>query len=926
MRTLVFESAEALTPVKYGEWPGSRENNLYWYAKAEFNVDEAPCDFSMKVAVDREYKIYLNSDLVVEQRNHFNGGKYLFGQHWYTRNHPCGESTEERKPCFIGGGQNKIKNGRNIIEVVVRSDVNGTKDYVFFHPFIMLEILDAEGRVVVASGPTWKISELHFWRETIALAISITHEKVYPVHTAKHGVGGIPEPVKLFTPFLLDINSFPPLYEWTDFPVENRKHRRGKVISTGQCLFSSQALVFRISEIFKLSENAVLTVEIDSSEGMVIPVSMSAMCQCEIFVNGVFIASRDTLPGACLMRQYNYASPAFELTLAKGINKLEIRFGEGHKRFIKWAEKYAGIFNIAGLDFKIIPHGAKIGRCSVEASEIQPHLYDEALCDVLSAKGHLEKDDGGIFDISVDGIVLEAAKASVKNYAILDFGATIKAELSFKIKADSGGKIYLAYGIMDESGASDCSRNGRKAVDVIEVTAGESVYRTWERRVFVYLDIVFEGFDGRVEIKDFLADEKIFYGAQNINFSTSDILMNNIFKSGVRTAQLCCDEIYMDNPEREHGQWVDNLHHISGAGYYIFGETLKPAKTLKEFMFLQYPDGQLPGHSGAWGGRTPLQGHIALYIQALWRYYMFTGDRDTLVTLYPGILRIIDFWSGFLNSDGLLENLETLFIDWGVHIYSYCPEVSDPPPVGVNTAMNAYYLRCLRIVSELAEYLGDTSNKIRFAEEAETHCSKMRELLFDEAFGLFRDGMKNRLAENNFSQAANALSVLAGAVPGKQGKMILEKVFSWQGQDIIPASAHFTFQAGEALFAADLDKLAFQWLKKVYGPMINDRSGTLWETTEPWVSHCQGTSSGLLYLLARYHGGFFPFEPGFREIGINPMNCGQKSFKSVFMTSYGKVGISWIFDSGCYDYVLELPDSLKKRKINIVGNVNLSVI
>jgi hypothetical protein len=437
---------------------------------------------------------------------------------------------------------------------------------------------------------------------------------------------------------------------------------------------------------------------------------------------------------------------------------------------------------------------------------------------------------------------------------------------------------------------------------------------------------VFEGFDGGVEIKDFSAEEKIFFSAENINFEASDTLMNNVFRSGVRTAQLCCDETYMDNPEREHGQWVDNFHHISGAAYYIFGETLKPGRTLKEIMLLQYPDGQLPGHTGAWGERTPLQGHIALYIQSLWRYFMFTGDRDTLKTLYPGVLRIFDFWAGFLNSDGLLENLETLFIDWGEHIYSYCPEASDPPPVGVNTAMNAYYLRCLGIISELAGYLGDNARQAMFAEKAEKHCSLMRKLLFDKASGLFRDGMNNCLAENNFSQAANALSALAGAAPEGQEKAILEKAFSGRARDIIPASPHFTFQAGEALFGAGLDVLAFKWLRNIYGPMTKDRSGTLWETAEPWVSHCQGTSSGLLYLLARYHGGFFPFEPGFRVIGINPMNCGRKSFKSVFMTSYGKVGISWIFDSGSYDYVLELPDALKKRRIDVRQNVNLSII
>ena len=96
-----------------------------------------------------------------------------------------------------------------------------------------------------------------------------------------------------------------------------------------------------------------------------------------------------------------------------------------------------------------------------------------------------------------------------------------------------------------------------RAVDVLEVPAGEAAYRAFDVRTFNLLDLVFEGFEGQVAVREIRVEEPVFLDEGASSFESSDTLVNGVWEASRRTAQLCCTEVCVDNPEREHGQWVD---------------------------------------------------------------------------------------------------------------------------------------------------------------------------------------------------------------------------------------------------------------------------------------------------------------------------------------------------------------------------------
>ncbi len=895
-----FRQASPVSPLRMGTWPGDRKDNLYWILRKEFILAQVPERVNLKIAADRHYEIFLNSKRISGQRNYFHGSKYIFAQDWKYKGREC---------C--------LKPGINTIEILIRSDVFGSKNYVTFHPFAMLEIFDGESQALAVTDHTWQCAILQDWRIMTHLATSAAYEKINLQNSDGCGVWGTPEKLEFFTPCVLEgKKELPSLYDWTDVPVKLEKYLPKKALYHGGCVTKDNALVFNISDIFKLSAKATLKTVISLPKATTVSLAVSAMCKCEVQLNGRRVAVRNSLPSRALMRQDNYASPICELALNVGENILEFQFDKEHERFFGWQNKYQGTTNVAGLFFKIIIHEINGLFWIAGETYITPVEYPEGIWGKLNAKGKEIFDAEISFKPDLSCLFVSGLHASQKYHVLLDYGQTVRGYFSFCAEAETSGRIFLAYGIMKERDSVDCARNGRRAVDSLVIPAGKSTYISMENRAFVYLDIVFEGFEGDVSITDLNAEEQLFLDNCGIHFRSSNELMTQIWKRAERTAQLCCDEIYMDNPERERGQWIDNATPNMAAGYYWFGEAGKAAKFLEETSLLQRTDGQLPGNTGAWGERVPLQGHMALYIFSVWRHFQYTGDLDFSRRALRTVLKIIDFWMTYQNRDGLLENLETIFIDWGVHIYSYCPESDNPPPVGINTAINAYYLKCLRLTSALANCLGDICEK-RLRENADKLENAIRKNLFDKNRGLFRDGMNNPLAEANYSQAANVLAVAAGAASPHLAKSILKNAFveSLPWRDIIPASAQFTMNVGEALFDCGLGEIAYNWLLCGYGPMVNDPAGTLWETWEPYVSHCQGSASSVLYLLARYHAGFYPAEPGFAKIGINPAHCGQKQLETTLKTLLGIVEINWKYEGEIYYYDLKLPEALKHNEI-----------
>lgn len=909
-----IEQGLVLSPLAAGTWPGQENSYLYWLARRKFRLDTAPSSAALAVVADRHYEVFINRQRMVSQRNYFSGDRYLYRQ----------DHREAEMAAALTAGDNEIV-------FLLRSDAYKNKNYTYCHPLLWCELSfpDSTGLTAVFSDAQWEVARLENWRPLRACVITRSYELAKLIPEAECGLRGTPGKAVYSHPCTLDPETLPPIYKWTEKPQRTDTHRPTGILFSGTWAAKQESLCFDLTEIFRTGGNApVLTTVLHLHQETQIAISASALSACSLLLDGTEAASRDWLPGPDLMRQMNYLSPQAMFTLPPGTHELSFRFHAGHRRFLSWKQRFADSPNIAGLWFRLQVHGydqAALEWHNCDGQTIRPRPLDCSTAESLSART-AQCDRQNVQQTAADSFTFLPTGKNDRQFLTLAYGGLKKGRLSFRIHAASAGRIYLSYGILAGNGAIDCARNRKDAVDIIEVPAGDSQYEAFEDRALAFLDLACENFSGRVEIRDLALHERIFLDPSAAAFESTDTAMNALWRASIRTAQLCCDEIYMDNFEREHTQWLCSSPPNIAAGYYFFaGNRSKADKTLLELALHQRADGELQGHApGFWGERPAYQCHIGLYIRAVWRNYHYHGNLTLLKQLLPTLKKILSYWENWRNADGLLEDLHTVWVDWGIHMYSYAP-VDNQRCAGILTAINAYYLGALRMIAELAAETSDREYAGKCSGWAEQTAGAMRDLLFDQQRNLFRDGQNNS-AEGNYSQQANAVAALYGVFPPAKCREILQRAFgpAEDRQDIIQASPHFALLTGEALFESGLDSLAWEWLRR-HETMLSANADTIWEAWSPQVCHCQGPGAAIAYHLGRYHAGVYPARPGFATIGIHPHSCGQQRLKAVLNTHYGLIGIEWQRRGNACDYLLSLPPALQNRPLAVAPGVNLQL-
>lgn len=901
-----WSRARPIGPALTGPWPGERDAPIYWVARYTWHLPGPPSSLRWSMCVERHYEIHLNGRLALRQRNFASGDRYLLAQSWGTALEPL------------------LSAGPNGLDILVRSDPWRNKNHRTFRPLLIVEAdATCAGQVAcLQTDATWEVAILDGWREQIGRGANgtIHFERVRLRSPAGTGPAGSDATAAWQRAEEVELDAQAPrMLCWDDPPLRVDRHVPVGSAWSGACRLPPRALELPIPRPVADGSGgctSVLEARFEVDHPTTFALAASALLDYVVELNGRPIDRRRGTPGPHQMSLPDYIVPAARGAVRAGANLLRLVIDRG-----------PGSTGIR----KILVASDLTALCAPDAwhdgNGRQSACNDRALSPATGLGGKLAV-EGRRPVLVGDGQVRFEPEGSEgpPGSIVLDFGRTLRGRLNLGIAAEGPGRIHLGYGLTCERGAVDCDRMTLRAVDLLEVPAGPGVYHAFDERTFRYLDLVFDRFEAPVSIRDIVVEEPVFVDERRSGFETADPKLNAIWRASVRTAQVCSDELYVDNTEREHAQWADPLLACTQAGYYCFGAYRRPAKALAEMAMAQAPDGQLPGYApGAWFPRRPLQCHMALVSTAFIAHYMHTGDDRFGRTMLDVILRIAAHWERHRTRDGLLTGLHTVFVDWGYNRYA-CRRGADAP-VGVLTAMNGYCLGVLTDASRLAGLLGREADARELADRAAEMRVAMRTHLYDAALGLFLDGLDHAEAERCVSQPANCLAARYGAAPPGEEQAILRRIFAPPtGIDFIPSNALFAFRAAEILFECGCDDLALGWLRQNFGAMLEAGSDTLWETWDPHASLCQGTGAGPAWLLARYLAGLHPAEPGYARIGLDPHASGLDRLRATLTTPHGPVGIDWRAADGRVRVRLALPPALSGREVVTADGVDVQFV
>ncbi len=331
---------------------------------------------------------------------------------------------------------------------------------------------------------------------------------------------------------------------------------------------------------------------------------------------------------------------------------------------------------------------------------------------------------------------------------LYDFGCEIAAHLRLSVVGHEGDKIRVLCGEEllgevnpDSPVAFDGVRYNMRCNcnydETITLADGVNEIRQYDYKTFRYVEI--QPLSGSPAWK-ITADARYApFDYDRITLKTNDKRLADVFKICREAVKVGAQEVFVDCPHREKGQYAGDLTITSHSHLWLTGD----ATMLKRAIVAQLDSARyFPGIRGVTPGA--FEQKIADYSLQLpillLRYYSFTKDLAFLQNAMPTLTGMIDYFKGFTNADGLLQNVDTMWnlVDWPANLRDgYDFRLEPTPEEGPHCVLNAFWAGCLGQYEYLCSITGTA-----FVPTAEKVKSAFNNAFFDFAEGYYHDSTK----------------------------------------------------------------------------------------------------------------------------------------------------------------------------------------
>lgn len=298
--------------------------------------------------------------------------------------------------------------------------------------------------------------------------------------------------------------------------------------------------------------------------------------------------------------------------------------------------------------------------------------------------------------------------------------------------------------------------------------------------------------------------------------------------------------------------------------------------------------------------------HMVFMAYADWWH---TGDIDWLRPRYEALKSkmLLDRVGadGFVNSNA--EQIKRIdIVDWPAG------ERDGYVRTRVNTVVNAFYLRAMTMMSEIAGALGHADDADEYARRVQATRIQFQDQLYDARSGLFKDGLET----DHVSLHANLFPLAFGLAPEQARASIAE----WLTKRGMRCSVYAAQYLMEALFQNGADVQAVELMTadndRSWRHMVECGATITWEawdhkykSNQDW-NHAWGAAPA--NLLPRYILGAEALRPGWEIARIRPCIAGLSHAKGKVPTPRGPVCVDWTMDRS-FRLMIQLPAGMAAR-------------
>jgi alpha-L-rhamnosidase len=411
------------------------------------------------------------------------------------------------------------------------------------------------------------------------------------------------------------------------------------------------------------------------------------------------------------------------------------------------------------------------------------------------------------------------------------------------------------------------------------------------------------------------------------SFTSSNATLNAVWNLMKRTLPINAQEEFIDSM-RQKGGFLGDGYQESLAAIQVENERVLTRSRLNEFIESMGEFWSVGNNVGRMNACYPdvnnardIPDYTQAYLDWVWEYYMWSGDRAFLATNYTALTNIAQYVNRSLNpANGLITRLNggtsssytNGIIDWPPNMQFGYDLNTVRNPGNASTVINGWAWEDYDITSRIASELGNTVDSNAYRAMASALQTAMNTNLLNGS-GVYIDGLEpNGMQSTHASQHANAFPLSLNLVPPAQKASVASLVVSSN----MSVSALGILQLVRALGEADQGPALINLYTNAnqYGwARILALGGTA--TWESWTANTDGNSEshgwGAVGLdgYVRYILGVEPLTPQFDQVQIKPLYFGTAlpSAGGSILTDRGNISVVWNSNTNRFYMTVTIP-------------------
>ena len=500
--------------------------------------------------------------------------------------------------------------------------------------------------------------------------------------------------------------------------------------------------------------------------------------------------------------------------------------------------------------------------------------------------------------------------------AVADFGKIYAALPEVTFRSGVPGRLVRMHAgyLLDGSGQVSTSQ-GNQHTDMSYAyvqRGGVETFRSFDYLGFRYLQIDDPGEDlGRqdvVAVTKHVAVPDPYAGT----FRSTEPTLDAVFELGRHSALYTMQEQFVDTPTREKGSWLWDGRNESMTALAAFGDHNQTRKSLQEFAESQaryWPNGAINKIYPTGLGGLQIAYFTAIYPEWIWNYWLYSGDRALLSSLYPVAARV----AGFLQSS----------VAAGTGLITDIPGDTDVSMHPTDTLMNLLAVNVFRRVAAMAEALGRPPTEARSQRERQVSLTTAINRHLSRPDGLYSDGLEGGgTAVPTSSQSTNSYAISFGVVPPPRARRVADQVAA-AGLATEPMMAGDVL---EALRISDRRQAVLDMVTDARRPgwaRILDEGGTftweVWDPTDtdfpvpplaalyPGNSLSHGWGSNVLAAIQRGLLAVVPTGPGFSAFEVTVPCTALAAAAGRVPSPAGPIDLAWRRTADAVELDLTVP-------------------